>query len=115
MSLATFLRGLRILRHPELVRRLGEMRSAELEIEELRRRNPGARISSDAIIDSWREGEEHKCESKISDGTEVCLEVSQRGPKCCGVDQGRQEEEEDDVGIEFDTRKVGHKGKSQPT
>jgi acetyltransferase-like isoleucine patch superfamily enzyme len=56
MSLVTFFRGLRILRHPELLRRLGETRSVELEIEELRRRNPGARISSDAIIDSWRQG-----------------------------------------------------------
>jgi acetyltransferase-like isoleucine patch superfamily enzyme len=55
-SLLTFFRGLRILRYPELVRRLGELRATELELEELRRRNPGARISSDAIIDSWREG-----------------------------------------------------------
>ena len=55
-ALKTFLRGLRILRHPELVRRLGELRANEAELDELRRRNPGARISSDAIIDSWREG-----------------------------------------------------------
>src|SRR5207237_4737770 len=41
---------------PELVRRLGEIRAAESDIEELRRRNPEARISSDAIVDSWREG-----------------------------------------------------------
>jgi acetyltransferase-like isoleucine patch superfamily enzyme len=54
--LLTFLRGLRLLRHPELIRRLGEIRSAEAEIDELRRRNPGAKISSDAIIDAWREG-----------------------------------------------------------
>jgi acetyltransferase-like isoleucine patch superfamily enzyme len=55
-SIRTFLRGLRILRHPELVRRLGELRATELDLEEIRRSNPGARISSDAIIDSWREG-----------------------------------------------------------
>ena len=54
--IATFLRGLRILRHPELVRRLGDIRAAEVQIEEIRRRNPGAIVSSDAIIDSWREG-----------------------------------------------------------
>jgi len=56
VSLLTLLRGLRVLRHPELVRRLGEIRSAELAIEELRRRNPGARISSDAIIDGAGHG-----------------------------------------------------------
>ena len=56
VSLSAFFRGLRVLRHPELVRRLGEIRSAEIELEELRRLNPGARISSDAVIDSWREG-----------------------------------------------------------
>ncbi|HKO03016.1 MAG TPA: hypothetical protein VJ032_15055, partial [Thermoanaerobaculia bacterium] len=55
-TLLTFFRGLRVLRHPELVRRLGEIRAAESDIEELRRRNPEARISSDAIVDSWREG-----------------------------------------------------------
>jgi len=56
VSLLTLFRGLRILRHPELVRRLGEIRGAELAIEELRRRNPGARISSDAIIDGAEQG-----------------------------------------------------------
>jgi len=56
MSLLTFFRGLRVLRHPELLRRLGEIRAAELEIEELRRRNPGAQISSDALISGWRDG-----------------------------------------------------------
>jgi len=56
LSLATFFRGLRVLRHPELVRRLGDIWSAERDIEEIRRRNPGAIISSDAVIDAWREG-----------------------------------------------------------
>jgi acetyltransferase-like isoleucine patch superfamily enzyme len=54
--LMTFLRGLRLLRHRELVRRLGELRLAELEIEELRRRYPGVQISSGALITGWREG-----------------------------------------------------------
>ena len=53
----TFLRGLRMLRHPELVRRLGEIWNVEREIEEVRRRNPGARISSGAILEGWREGQ----------------------------------------------------------
>lgn len=55
--LGTFLRGLRMLRHPELLRRLGEIWTAEREIEELRRRNPGARISSGAILEGWPEGQ----------------------------------------------------------
>jgi acetyltransferase-like isoleucine patch superfamily enzyme len=56
MNLMTFFRGLRVLRYPEVVRRLGDLRAVELDLEELRRRNPGASISSDAIIDSWRGG-----------------------------------------------------------
>ena len=52
----TFLRGLRLLRHPALVHRLGELQIALADIEELRRRNPGAQVSSEAIIDGWREG-----------------------------------------------------------
>ncbi|MCU1227787.1 MAG: Chloramphenicol acetyltransferase [Acidobacteria bacterium] len=69
-TMLTFFRGLRILRHPELIRRLGEIRSTELELEELRRRNPGARISSDALIDSWREGTLHLAPgSQVERGT----------------------------------------------
>ena len=55
-GLLTFFRGLRILRRKELVRRLGEMLSAEIEIEEIRRRNPGAKISSDVVVDGWPQG-----------------------------------------------------------
>ena len=54
--LRTFFRGLRMLRHPDLVRRLGDLWAAEREIEEIRRRNPGARVSSEAIVYGWREG-----------------------------------------------------------
>jgi acetyltransferase-like isoleucine patch superfamily enzyme len=54
--LLTFFRGLRLLRHPPLVRRLGEMQAAISEIEEIRRHNPGAIVSSETIIDGWREG-----------------------------------------------------------
>lgn len=50
------LRGLRMLRHPALVRRLGDLWTAEREIEEIRRRNPGARISSEARFPGWRQG-----------------------------------------------------------
>ena len=52
----TFLRGLRLLRFPALVHRLGEMQVALNELEEIRRRNPRTQISSEAIIDGWREG-----------------------------------------------------------
>jgi acetyltransferase-like isoleucine patch superfamily enzyme len=51
----TLIRGLRLLRHPSLVRRLGDLWRAEEAIEELRRRNPGARISSDAIFEGWED------------------------------------------------------------
>jgi acetyltransferase-like isoleucine patch superfamily enzyme len=54
--LRTFFRGIRMLRHPDLVRRLGDLWSAEREIEEIRKFNPGARVSSDAIFYGWREG-----------------------------------------------------------
>ncbi|MCU1347329.1 MAG: Chloramphenicol acetyltransferase [Acidobacteria bacterium] len=49
----TLLRGLRLLRHPSLVRRLGELWRAEETVDELRRRNPGARISSEAVFEGW--------------------------------------------------------------
>jgi len=55
-ALATFFRGVRLLRHPSLVRRLGDLWRAEEVIEELRRRNPDARISSDAIFEGWEQG-----------------------------------------------------------
>jgi len=55
-ALLTFLRGLRALRHPELVRRLGELRTREADLDAVRARCPGTHISSDAIIDGWREG-----------------------------------------------------------
>lgn len=54
--LTAFLGGLRMLRHPDLVRRLGDVWRGELEIEELRRRNPGARIHSEAVFEGWRGG-----------------------------------------------------------
>jgi len=55
-ALLTFFRGLRALRHPALVRRLGDLLAREQEIDAVRRRNPGTHISSDAVIDGWREG-----------------------------------------------------------
>ncbi|HEX6097598.1 MAG TPA: acyltransferase [Thermoanaerobaculia bacterium] len=55
-SLRTFLRGLRLLRYPALVHRLGEIQAGLADLDEIRRRNPGARISSEAIVDGWREG-----------------------------------------------------------
>jgi acetyltransferase-like isoleucine patch superfamily enzyme len=56
-ALATLFRGLRLLRHPSLVRRLGEVWRAEEAIEELRRRNPGAHVSSDAVFEGWEHAE----------------------------------------------------------
>ncbi len=55
-ALTTFLRGLRILRHPELVRRLGELLSAEREIEQIRAANPGARFHSTAWVEGLERG-----------------------------------------------------------
>jgi acetyltransferase-like isoleucine patch superfamily enzyme len=54
--LTDFLKGLRMLRHAQLVRRLGDIWRHECEIEELRRQNPGAKISSDAAIEGWPNG-----------------------------------------------------------
>lgn len=67
---ATFFRGLRILRRPELVRRLGELLAAEAELDAIRRANPGAIVSSDAVIDGWRDGKlELAPQSHIERGT----------------------------------------------
>ena len=55
--LTSFLRGLRMLRHPELVRRLGDLWNAEREIDAVRKANPSARISSDAHFHGWSKGE----------------------------------------------------------
>lgn len=65
-AFATLLRGLRLLRHPALVRRLGDLWRAEEIVDELRRRNPGARISSDAIFEGW----EH-AEIRLADGVQI--------------------------------------------
>jgi carbonic anhydrase/acetyltransferase-like protein (isoleucine patch superfamily) len=56
-ALATLFRGLRLLRHPALVRRLGDLWRAEETIDELRRRHPGARISSEAVFEGWEQAE----------------------------------------------------------
>lgn len=56
MTLRTFFRGLRLLRHPALVHRLGEMQAAASDIDEIRRANPGALVSSEAIVEGWRGG-----------------------------------------------------------
>lgn len=56
MTILDFLRGLRMLRHRDLVRRLGDIWSAEREIEEIRRRNPGAHVHSEAKFIGWQQG-----------------------------------------------------------
>lgn len=55
-ALATLFRGLRLLRHPALVRRLGDLWRAEETIDALRRRHPGARISSEAVFEGLEGG-----------------------------------------------------------
>lgn len=57
MSLMSLLRGIWLLRHPHLVRRLGELRAAEMALQEVRERYPSARIHEDAEILDWRNGE----------------------------------------------------------
>ena len=49
-TLRTWLKGLALLRHPELIRDLGERRFRLLQIETLRKRFPNARISSDVHV-----------------------------------------------------------------
>jgi acetyltransferase-like isoleucine patch superfamily enzyme len=44
------------LRHPELVRRLGDLFREERDLDAIRRLNPGSRVASGALIESWREG-----------------------------------------------------------
>lgn len=56
MGLISLLRGIWLLRHPHLVRRLGELRTAEMALQEVRARYPGARIHEDAQILDWRAG-----------------------------------------------------------
>lgn len=75
-----FFRGLRMLRHPELVRRLGDLWSAEREIEEIRRRNPEARISSEAKFDGWRRGTMTLApRSQVEFGSTIALGDEQNG------------------------------------
>jgi acetyltransferase-like isoleucine patch superfamily enzyme len=65
-ALITLFRGLRLLRHPALVRRLGELWRAEETIDELRRRHPGARISSEAVFEGWE-----RAEITIGEGVQI--------------------------------------------
>jgi acetyltransferase-like isoleucine patch superfamily enzyme len=54
-QLRTLFAGLRVLRHRELVRRLGDVLAEEQDLEQLRRRFPEARIASGVIAEGWRE------------------------------------------------------------
>lgn len=63
----SWFRGLRLLRRPALVRRLGEIWRDEEEIAEIRRRYPGVRIDSTCQFDGWREGELF-----LGPGSQVC-------------------------------------------
>jgi carbonic anhydrase/acetyltransferase-like protein (isoleucine patch superfamily) len=56
LSLISLLRGVWLLRHPHLVRRLGELLTAERALQDLRARYPTARIHDDAEIIDWRNG-----------------------------------------------------------
>ena len=84
-----FLRGLRMLRHRDLVRRLGEIWAAEREIQELRRRNPGARISSEAKIWGWERGELSLARgSQVEAGTMIALGDERNGYGAVAVGAG---------------------------
>jgi acetyltransferase-like isoleucine patch superfamily enzyme len=68
------LRGIGLLRHRDLVRRLGDMLSLEREIEKIREQNPGAHVSSDARFLGWPEGVLSLGEgSRIEFGTIIAL------------------------------------------
>lgn len=64
--IATLFRGLRLLRHPALVRRLGDLWRAEEIVEGLRMRNPGARISSETIFEGLEQGK-----VSLADGVQI--------------------------------------------
>jgi acetyltransferase-like isoleucine patch superfamily enzyme len=84
-----FLRGIRMLRHRDLVRRLGEIWSAEREIEDIRRRNPGAHISSDAKFLGWRKGQlSLALGSRIEFGTIIALGDEHNGYGTLAVGRG---------------------------
>lgn len=53
MSLGTWLRGLALLRHPEVLRFLGERRLALLELQEVRNRWPTAKLADDCVIAAY--------------------------------------------------------------
>jgi acetyltransferase-like isoleucine patch superfamily enzyme len=72
--LTSFLRGLRILRHPELVRRLGDLWQAEREIDAVRKGNAGAKVSSEAHVHGWAKGTLHLATgSQVEYGTIIAL------------------------------------------
>ena len=66
LPLISLLRGIWLLRHPQLVRRLGALLTAENELQEIRSRFPGARVHEDAQILDWRAGE-----LKLGDGVTI--------------------------------------------
>jgi len=57
MSWITWLRGLWLLRYPELVRALGDLRLSILELEKIRSCYPGVRIHADVLIQGWSKGQ----------------------------------------------------------
>jgi acetyltransferase-like isoleucine patch superfamily enzyme len=78
-----------MLRHRDLVRRLGDIWSAEREIEEIRRRNPGANINSEAKFLGWRKGELHLAAgSRIEFGTIIALGDEHNGYGALSVGRG---------------------------
>lgn len=80
MSVSTFFRGLRLLRHPALVRRLGDLWREEAALEELRRRNPGARIASGVHFDGWEHGTVQLAEGvQLERGSVFAIGDSQNG------------------------------------
>lgn len=50
MGLMTWLRGMMLLRHPEMVQALGEMRLARGEIDAILARNPGAEMDHRVLV-----------------------------------------------------------------
>ena len=56
LSLARMIRGLGLLRHPEVVEELGQRRLARMAIAELSRAAPGAHISPSVLLYGYRPG-----------------------------------------------------------
>lgn len=80
MSLSTWLRGILLLRHSDVVRDIGERRQRWLELSSLSRECPGAKVSREVRLLGYQPGRIHlAARSSVGDGSILSCGDSENG------------------------------------